>query len=912
MGFVNLHNLAATAENAAADPAYRPWDRTIFAGQQDVSDAAEGSILVWQGDEIYALEGAFALKHTVASMASILTNGVHTGLYAVGGLDAHGYICGLYPGTTGMGWVRLDLRTNTWTSGVAAGTTAASGSRMSACVVKGRRIWHATNGVLTSFDPESGDLQQTTYPNGSIIDRLVSVDDRMFLVTAGSGIIVHEVIGSAVGGGVSLGPHSINIGGGGDFAVMRFAGGFGFDAFDASTGGDRFYVMFYTATGGQGSRCYKVSLTTGGFSVTETTAMVPASATYATGSTEDLRWPTATFNGQNYSWETSSDQVIYVPYGTRPPPDVLTKLVRLPLGIPIPTPGAFNTSSFTFAGEGSGMTEKAFGPNSVGTEETDHRWSVHSTWVGGGDRRFNANRPKVWLSSIERLPNDTTDSDFYVYRVRFWVSGPDLGSTLSCRLAIGEGDDRPKVNADLIPGSPAIPPGGTATWDGALERIDNLNPYDPTNGRSTLFLGSVTGGPFEVGATVQGGTSLETAVVKINANGALYVVGGSNPALSPFAIGETVTQLDFPNSGAFATLNAQPEALGQAVEHSLVWVASDAVPPTQQTLQLYIFSNAAPYDVANPPQDAPSDVIFCGYFLSSWPELVDAPTPSPTTAGGEVAPTTTGSTPRTTAGGEVIAQTTGSTPNTTAGGEVITGTGAAGGTTSAGGEVVTQGAMPNTTTAGGEVITQGAMPNTTTAGGEVATDTLLTPQLVGPASPADPSLGPGAVAFLAAGVEGSARDTVNVENSGLPGQQLTLALGATVNDLSLTLDGMVELGRAVIDCVNDPLTTTYPILDMNALGLTLAGTMRFKITATALTAPGGQPSLSLGVGGAFDNNVPTTALSLVAPDTHEELALAQPRPLLGPGDVLFAQLDALAGAASYVIEVVVYGFHRIP
>jgi len=100
---------------------------------------------------------------------------------------------------------------------------------------------------------------------------------------------------------------------------------------------------------------------------------------------------------------------------------------------------------------------------------------------------------------------------------------------------------------------------------------------------------------------------------------------------------------------------------------------------------------------------------------------------------------------------------------------------------------------------------------------------------------------------------------------------------------------------------------------MDALGLTLAGVSEVRVVVTSLAGLAGQPSVSLGVGGTFDNNVATTALSVAAQDSHEALPLTQPRPLLRAGDVLTAQLDVVAaGTTTYIIELVAYGFHRQP
>ena len=52
--------------------------------------------------------------------------------------------------------------------------------------------------------------------------------------------------------------------------------------------------------------------------------------------------------------------------------------------------------------------------------------------------------------------------------------------------------------------------------------------------------------------------------------------------------------------------------------------------------------------------------------------------------------------------------------------------------------------------------------------------------------------------------------------------------------------------------------------------------------------------------------------SLTSLQHMKNQALLQPRPILRPTEVLTLQLDVAASAGSYSVEIVVYGFHRIP
>jgi hypothetical protein len=190
--------------------------------------------------------------------------------------------------------------------------------------------------------------------------------------------------------------------------------------------------------------------------------------------------------------------------------------------------------------------------------------------------------------------------------------------------------------------------------------------------------------------------------------------------------------------------------------------------------------------------------------------------------------------------------------------------------------------------------------------------TLLTPQdiLRGRGSELAEE-GGGVIAWLADGVEGSARNVANVTNNGKPGELLTFAPGP-VPDLGVELDGMVELGRATIDCVGGGVGTDFTILDVTASGLFVVGPTAMRVALLNVTGFVSAPSLSLGANAGFDDQAPTTLLLGTTQDGSESVALLQPRPVLRAGDVLAVQLDVLAVATTYQVEVVVYGFHRIP
>ena len=155
------------------------------------------------------------------------------------------------------------------------------------------------------------------------------------------------------------------------------------------------------------------------------------------------------------------------------------------------------------------------------------------------------------------------------------------------------------------------------------------------------------------------------------------------------------------------------------------------------------------------------------------------------------------------------------------------------------------------------------------------------------------------------------RQEINWESQG-PGLTLEPLPGLPLGPLvGFRVDGVIELGRATVDAVLDAADTTYPILDVDALGLSNVGPLKVIARLIAQTGVSVQPTLALGTNGAsFDNQAATQALSLTVADTVEDLTMQSPSVEAGAGDVVTLRLVGQATATTYQVEVIVYGYHR--
>ena len=102
---------------------------------------------------------------------------------------------------------------------------------------------------------------------------------------------------------------------------------------------------------------------------------------------------------------------------------------------------------------------------------------------------------------------------------------------------------------------------------------------------------------------------------------------------------------------------------------------------------------------------------------------------------------------------------------------------------------------------------------------------------------------------------------------------------------------------------------------MTAAGLFAAGVLAARIVITDLTGGLSIPNISIGINSpTFDDVYPDTGVLAIAQDTASELTLGTlgPLPMMRPGDVLTAKLNSLSVSTTYVVEVIAYGFHRIP
>ncbi|KKL17519.1 hypothetical protein LCGC14_2484730, partial [marine sediment metagenome] len=130
--------------------------------------------------------------------------------------------------------------------------------------------------------------------------------------------------------------------------------------------------------------------------------------------------------------------------------------------------------------------------------------------------------------------------------------------------------------------------------------------------------------------------------------------------------------------------------------------------------------------------------------------------------------------------------------------------------------------------------------------------------------------------------------------------------------IGMRLDMLVELGRVTVDAVGDAVDTTYPILDVDALGLSQVGPLKIVARAVEIVGLAGQPSFSLGTNGATANNqAGAQALTLTTDDDVEDLVMASPSVQAIAGDVITLRLIAqAAGTTTYSVELIVYGYHR--
>lgn len=597
-------------ENSGGALDWRSFDRSVFASPQTPANI-QLQAHWFQRNQIQSitLGGAYASVHTVAGMQNVLDYGVHTGLYSVPDEQGRLYLCGLYPGINAgeMGWVKLDAVTGVWTSGIVTGLIRPTGNRMGPCVNYEGQLVHATNGVASFFDPVEETIWQRAYGNGSLVDRPVISTGRLYIVSAGGGAIrVHGLFFGSFVENLNLGSHSISFANGGSFGLLRYGG---------SDDHNLFFVMYYTTSGGTGSRCFVVNTTAGGVpTTTERTTMVPTGAPLTHGGIggwpytpitfENLAYPGGTAH-PNYSWESCFDNVDTPPYA----PSVNApwghcKLIRYPYTglVPLNTYGGVQ---FIFNGELIALSDAGTTgapPGGFTGIELLGELSISSQWNGGDDTRNNQGRAKWWPISATSYSDGTTPRGMLV---TFWGQSGGSPAVYNTVILYGRRGQRPNVVATLVPGSPAVSPGGTASYNGALNRIEDCDPSDTFF--TTLVHGAVTGGPFNVGATLQGGSSGATAVVNYAAATGAYVtsiLGG------PFTPTEVITQINGANVGAFATLTTQEDA----VTHQAVWdLDADGIPDDEfVTIQPLAFVASA-FPASNPTGD---DVTYSGYTLT--------------------------------------------------------------------------------------------------------------------------------------------------------------------------------------------------------------------------------------------------------------------------------------------------------
>lgn len=942
----NFTNDIPTAfENPGLGRAWRAYDRAIRV----TNDLNSVEYFVYQGNQVWELFDGNNWQSVLvlADQEPALNSGVHTGLYHVTQYDGVEHVCGLYQTSGGeTGFVKYDPRTNTWTGGAIPGTTSGgNGATSGKCVPFEGRLYHPVASRLQEYDPLTDTIFEYVAPPGVTFGsyaKPIVCQGRLFLATdEGFPRLLELAYGALVDHGAFEGISIGGIGGGGDVFAMVLSPA------------ENFLTVVWPCFGG------------GGFGLREHVTTVPtgsargsALASYAVernlpdGSIPDGICGTDSFSGfaHNASWLADLDPLRADPIDGQDNSirDGAYQLEQFPAFTPSSGfPGVAFQPAMTkwgFPGAYSGCGGFSFGVDSVARVDQpvdpptgDGCWSfVHTSPPNRVTLAFSQNTGQ-W-ANVDRLlgrgPSITAIrvepySDGVItrgMRLTFKVHrSADLGEGGS-DLYFGYGRRLERQNARMslsVGSNPATYPGGVATFDAGTNRLKTVPPGGNRGGtrdRGTIRYTSPTGVPV-IGEILEGQTSGETCILRINASGvgAMHV---SNCSGGAFTVGETLLGL---TSGATFVASAAPATSPYAVvdptpTYQIVWdLDADGVPDLEWvTLQAAHFANGF-------------DAVRYGVVGSAdWQVQVISTTTlvTPATAQGPVAQPTglTSATPATTQGPAAEADPNSSATPPTSQGPAAT-------------ALLNTSQSPATTQgpAAGYVTSTSETPTTTQGpAAEITPDADLEGRIVRPEASGRPAVrGGGVVGVFDNDTDQGQRDALSfLDPTGpvLPGQAFegepALPAGPVIR---LRLDGAVELGRATVDCVNDALNTTYDLLDVTASGLhavksaggdvpdgsvlgvgTLAVQVRLVTLNDSILV---QPSLSVGVGGTFDDHVPTTQLSLMAQDEVEDLPLIAVRPLLRGGDVLRVQLDALAsmtpGPGNYTVEVVLFGLHRI-
>ncbi len=928
-------------ENPALGFGWRAYDRAIRV-KNDV-DGVE--FYCYQGNAVWELFDGSNWQSVISLAATQSTSqgsGVHTGLYHVTQADGTEHVCALYETSVGeTGWVKFDPRTNTWTSGVVSGVGAGgNGIASGKCVPFKGKLYHPAPAGIQEFDPITESIRVYGEPAGvsfSVYAKLVVCQERLFLLTDEG---VPTLLELAFGALVDHGPVATILP---TSQVGKTAGADNFLSV-IGPGENALFACWGQANGGslQGLRAFFATVPTGSGQGSDVS--FDEVAYTGTGLIPDGPGGMDTFSGFTHAASWLAEYLGLVGRGSSAGAfsDSLRDGAYQLEQFPAFTPASGNTSGdpdlttpfqpqmvkYAFSGYFGDCAADILpgGVNGVARMELEPAppanegfWSfVHASGNHDVTRAFSQNTNQ-W-GSVDRLfgygPQVTNlrvepYSDAIVsrgLRLTFQVMGGaaqlgDLGSDLY--FGFGRRLERQGRRMTLNVGiNPTDWPGGVATFDAPTNRLKRV----PPGGFDRVTLYTVGGAGFVVGEIIEGQTSLArgTLAIRPGTFDSMYLTN----LTGAFVDGETIEGL---TSLATTTLTAPPERI---TTYQIIWdVDTDGIPERE-----WVTIQAAWFNGGN-------DSARCG-MVSSADFQVQVltedtfPVDPPATTGGPVAESSTDTSASSlTTGGPSVEQIVNSSAS-----PLMTGGPVA--------EQVTNTSQSPVTTGGPytEQVTKTSETPITTGGpvGETTTDADLEGSLVRPVPGRPQVQGGGTIGVFDNDVDRGQRDGIDwIAPSGpvLPGYSFegksALPAGPQVR---LRLDGVVELGRVSIDCVNDAVNSLHELLDVTAAGLNAlqptgdlpagsvpgVGVLGVTAYASMVTGAGAQPSLSIGVAGPnYDSHAASQALALTATQQEQSMVLVPVKDLLRGGDVLVAELDAQSTFANYTIELVLYGFQRV-
>jgi len=899
-------------ENSGELLSWRQYDRVI----RRFNDVTGIQFFAWIRDKILELSTGWALAHTITGQDPGVDFGLHTGLYHVTQGDGTEHLCGFYDVEFGgTGWLKFDPRTNIWTHAAVAGT-ADQAITFGMCVGYKGRLYHCNSGnggVLQEFDPIAETLREFPMGSGAQYAKLAVVGGRLFIFPdSGQARLLEFAFGGVITAATlaaqSVGPNYSS--GGDNMLVAHLTENNGLAVFwncQQDGSGYRLHIVTQPTPGVPGSPLTVVEelgqIMDGSPDSLDAFAFFGNAVAYfssffpAIGFNADLMWTDGGWQLEQGPLFSGTPLAFLMIKFTQPSSYATANLVPGPHITGYPT----NRVRVDWRGVDRVMTYVDAGKFSP---PVDHSVSLtHSqiTAPWGSSERLFSNGPSITNIKVEPYSDGTVARGL---RLTFKIAASqtlgDQGSLLY--FGFGRFLGQPNVRLSLSTGdNPATFPGGVATFDAASNRLENVPPTGV--GRTTLAHDTPVGA-FINGELVEGQTSLARGTIRILGSGAMFVAG----IIGTFVDGEQLLGL---TSAATANATAAPDP---RPTYQIIWdvgASGDNIPERE-----WVSVQGAHFNTEGKAKYITSS----NYQLQIITLLTLPGNPASTQGPVAEADPDTSATVLTTQGPVVEW-----TPDSAASPATTQGPVAETSPNSSASPLSTQGPVAEAATKTSETpaTTQGPVS-------EFVPDADLEANLLTKVAGRPVAQGGGLVGFEDdSGPQGD-RDALTMGSSlVLPGQpwepDSMLPQGP---EFAKRLDGKVELGRATFDAENDAVGTRQVLLDVDAAGLgalgvppgdlpvgSILGAGLLLVVARATnvsTAPSTQPQLGLGVGGSFDDQVAQQALNLVATGQNEAMALVSVRDLLAAGDVLEAQLDVQAvTTGDYVIEIVVYGFHRV-